>query len=428
MAFITIRHPDDRIENIALSQEKELTIGRASTNDLCFPKDPKISSRHCRIYYSPESGNFVLSDLRSTNGTVLNLNRISVDVALSDNDKIRIGDIRALFRNGELNLETTTTTKKVLKLASTRDIAPGLRTDTCVIPNFANIRRKPKLTLVNDYKLTTGETIGSYQILRKIADFQYGCIYSALGKDMNAGSVALKIFNAAFDIHHPAIDEFTNEVMTMRKIENPYFVRTLDGGAHFGHCFIVMDFISVDDLNMKIARHAPFPEFEALSIAYTVASALEIAHSSVGCIHGMLSPASVLIDSDDNLMIKGHGLANWMTKYIAGGKPITLPWYTSPEQAMCAPFDWQSDVYSLGIILFQLLTGSVPFHSTSDREILDMQLRTPLPDTKAINPNTNVSAPTHEMLAKMTSKSPKGRYASWQEILTRMEEISATLN
>lgn len=427
MAFITVRHPDDKIENIALSQDKELSLGRASTNDLCFPKDPKVSSRHCSIYYNAEIGGFILRDLRSTNGTILNLNRIAADVALSDNDKIRIGDIRILYRVGELNMETTTTTKKVLKLASSRDSAPGLRTDTCVIPNFANIRRKPKLTLINDYKLSTGETVGTYQILRKIADFQFGCIYSALGQDINAGSVALKIFNAAFDVHHPAIDEFTNEVLTLQKVDNPYFVRTIEGGAHFGHCYIVMDFISVDDLNMKIAKHAPFPEFEALSIAYTVASALEIAFSQFGCIHGMLSPASVLIDGDDNLMIKGHGLSRWMTKFIGGGKPVPLPWYTSPEQAMCAPFDWQCDVYALGVILFQLLTGAVPYHSSSDREILDMQIRTPLPDTKVVNPNTYVSKATHELLAKMTAKSPKDRFASWQELLSAMEAISANL-
>ena len=427
MAFITVRHPDDKMENIALASDKEFTLGRASTNDLCVPKDPKISSRHCRIYYNAEIGGFVLSDMRSTNGTILNLNRISVDVALSDNDKIRIGDVRILFRIGELNMETTTTTKKVLKLASTRDVAPGLRTDTCVIPNFANIRRKPKLTLVNDYKLSTGESVGPYQILRKIADFQFGCIYSALGQDINAGSVALKIFNAAFDVHHPALDEFANEVHTLRKVDNPYFVRTLDGGSHMGHCYLIMDFISVDDLNMKIARHAPFPEFESLSIAYTVASALEIAYSKFGCLHGMLSPASVLIDGDDNLMIKGHGLARWMTKYIGGGKPVPLPWYTSPEQAMCAPFDWQSDVYSLGIILFQLLTGSVPFHSSSDREILEMQIRSALPDTKVINPNTYVTKATHDLLARMTAKSPRERFSSWEELLASMESISSSL-
>ena len=425
MAFITVRHPDDKIENLGLDPEKELSIGRSSTNDLCFPKDPKISSHHCRIYFNRDIGGFVLSDLRSTNGTILNLNRISADVALSDNDKIRVGDIRVLFRAGELNVETTTTTKRVFKLASSRDETPGMRTDTCVIPNFANIRRKPKLTLVNDYKLNSGDNMGSYQILRKIADFQFGSVYSALGPDLNAGSVALKIFNAAFDIHHPAIDEFNNCILELRKIDNPYFVKTVGGGANAGHCFIVMDFVAVDDLNMKIALHAPFPEFEALSIAYTVGAALEIAFTNYGTIHGMLSPASVLIDGDDNLMIKGHGLSKWMTRYISGGKPVPLPWYCSPEQSMCASFDWQSDIYSLGIILFQLLTGSVPFHSSSDREILDMHIRNPLPAPRNVNPNISVSEATVELLNRMTAKSPKERFASWRDLLTAMEGVSA---
>jgi EAL and modified HD-GYP domain-containing signal transduction protein len=199
-----------------------------------------------------------------------------------------------------------------------------LRTDTCVIPNFGNIKRKPKITVVNDFKLSTGESAGKYQILRKLADFQFGSVYSALGPDVASGSVALKIFSSAFDIHHPAIDYFNNEMMRLTKFDNPYFVRVLDSGVHMGHCFLVMDFVSVEDLNMQIAVHAPYPEFEALSIAYTVAGALEQAQSSHGITHGMLSPASVLIDPDFNLMIKGHGLSGWMSKFISDGKPVFI--------------------------------------------------------------------------------------------------------
>ncbi len=426
MAFITIRHPDNKIENIVLEPGKELSLGRASTNEIAFPKDAKISSKHCKIYYSPEIEQYVLSDLRSTNGTILNMNRISADVSLSDNDKIRIGDIRLLFRSGTLNEATTTTTKKVLRLAATKNDEKEQRTDTCIIPNFANIKRKPKLTMMNDFSLTQGEKVGEYQIVRKLADFQFGGVYSAMSPSFQ-GAVALKIFSLAFDVHHPGLDDFNNCLFKLQHFSNPYFVKTVGGGSHLGHCYQVMDMVSVEDLNMKIAKHAPFPEYEAITIVYTVAAALESAFAGSDIIHGMLSPSSVLIDAEDNLMIKGHGLAHWMTKHISGGKPISLPWYASPEQAMQASFDWSADLYSLGVIFFQLLTGEVPYHSPSDREILDMHLKEPLPNPLETNPNISMCAGTLELLAKMTAKNPKDRFRSWPELLQALEELSANL-
>jgi len=426
MAFITIRHPDNKIENIVLDPAQELTLGRASTNAICFPKDPKISSKHCKIYFNSEIGQYILSDLRSTNGTILNLNRISADVSLSDNDKVRIGDIRLLFRSGNLNDSTTTTTKKVLRLAATKNDEKEVRTDTCIIPNFANIKRKPKLTVVDDFTLPQGEKVGDYQIVKKIGDFQYGGVYAAMTPAFQ-GAAALKIFNLAFDVHHPGLDDFNNTIFKLQHFDNPYFVKTLGGGSHLGHCYQVMDMVSVEDLNMKIAKHAPFPEYEAITIIYTVASALESAFAGNDIIHGMLSPSSILIDAEDNLMIKGHGLAHWMTRHISGGKSISLPWYASPEQAMCASFDWAADLYSLGIVFFQLLTAEVPYHSPSDREILDMHLKEPLPNPLETNPNISMCAGTLELLAKMTAKNPKDRFGSWPEFLQALEHLSANL-
>lgn len=426
MAFVTIRHPDNKMENVPIPTDKETVFGRSSTADVPFPKDPKISSKHCKIYFDPSLQLFILSDLRSTNGTILNLNRISADVALTDNDKIRIGDIRLLFRLGELNAPTTTTTKKVFKLANKTDVKE-VRTDTCVIPNFANIKRKPRLTVDNDFSLSSGSNVGKFQIVDKLADFQYGSVYSAMPHNFQ-GRVALKIFNMAFDIHHPGLDEFNNCLARLVHLDNPYFVRTVDGGVHMGHCYLVMDFATIEDLNMKIAKCAPIPEEDALSVIYTVAAALESAYASHRLIHGMVSPSSILVDSESNLMIKGHGLASWMTKYVSSGRPISLPWYVSPEQAMCAPFDWQADMYSLGIVLFQLLCGMVPYHSPNDREIYDMHLKLQLPNPRDYNPNIVVSDETLAILNRMAAKNPKDRFASWKDFLKTLEDLSSVLD
>ncbi len=420
MAYIIIRHPDNKTDEIKLSNDKSLSLGRAPVNDVCLNRDPKISGKHCVLSFDQASGRHLITDLGSTNGTIINLSRIAKSAVLRDNDKIRIGDIRILFRDGDPTEATsTTTTRKVKKIA----ISQAPTTDTCVIPTLANLKQAPRLTLVDNFHYEPGQLIERYEIISKIADFRFGSIYSVRlpGKTQR---LALKIFNRAFDIHHPGIDEFTNIINKLRTIENPYFVKITDSGVFRGHCFYTMEMVHAESLDKKLAAGHPLSEPEASSIVYTISLALNDAYNSYGIIHGHISPSEILIDNEDNLMILSYGMTSWIAKYFSDGRPVSLPWYMSPEQVSGHPAEWNSDMYSLGIIFFQMLTGVLPFYSENDKETLDMQLNSATPDPHRYNPNIALSDSIVELIWKMTEKNPASRFASWQDFRTAIESIS----
>lgn len=420
MAELIIRE-NEMTRKVPLQEGGEVIIGRSKDCGVSFPKDPKISGKHCRIYFFPEKNAFALGDLNSTNGTTLNHNRISTDILLSDNDKIKIGDVRILYRDS--TFASPTSTKKVLKLANRKQPEEEFdKTDTCVFPNMASIIRKPKITIVDNFELKSGATVGDYAVSRKIADFRYGAIYAAT-KANSTESFALKIYNNAFDVHHSAIDEFYNMMGLLSRIDNPYFVNIVDYMTHQGHCCYTMKFVEAGDLNLRIAESAPLPEYDALCIMYTIGAALDFICSEFKVIHGDLAPASIMIDDENNLVINSYGMTEWLMKHISGGAPLPSPYYISPEHVKGDAIDWYSDMYSLGVILFQLLTAQLPFNANTTEELHELHLRQELPAPRKVNPNIWISEETRILLLKMTAKDPAERFSSWGECLEVAEHI-----
>ncbi|OGV56045.1 MAG: hypothetical protein A2X49_07545 [Lentisphaerae bacterium GWF2_52_8] len=421
MPILIVRNKDNT-ESYTLEKGQEISIGRSSQNELSFPSDPKISNKHCKISYLEEKEAYVLSDLKSTNGTILNFNRISTGIILSDNDKIQIGDIRILFKTSAFT--TSTETERIKKVD--KGAAAEVSTDTCSIPNFANIKKEPKLTIVQDFNINPGDKVGDCTVSSYVGDFKFGALYSC-STPKKKNPLLLKVFNRAFDIHHPGIDEFYNAVNRTMLIESEYFVKTIERGVHKGLCFIVTESPEESDMNVRIAASAPFPEGEALTIVYTIASALDEAYKHQKLYHGELSPENIIMDEENNLKLRNHGLSPWIAKHLSGGRPFSSPWYISPEQLDGDPGDWKSDLYSLGIILFQLLSGFVPFHSDDIRELYRYHRDFNLPLPQDYNPNIKTSEATLNMLCKMTEKRPESRFRDWQEFLSSAEATFARL-
>jgi pSer/pThr/pTyr-binding forkhead associated (FHA) protein len=422
MAFLVIREKEDT-KNVKLEENQELTLGRSPACDVSFGGNITVSNRHCMIYYNPDKKSFVLRDLKSLNGTILNLNRISADIILADGDKIKIGDIRVMYK--ESNYNPSTKTRKILKIAKENQNNDYKVTATCVIPNLSNIKRKPEVQIFGNVSYNPGDCIGKYQIVKRLGNSRYGAVFFVKALEGGPQRYALKIYNKAFDVHHPAIDEFNN---TMSKIiqqqENPYLLGVVDSGIAQGHCYFVMKYVPEGNLNDIIATSAPFSEFDSLSITYTIGAALRDAYAAGHVVHGELCPDNVLIDSQYNILVRSYGMNSWVMKHISEGTPSALPWYISPEQITSAGEDWYSDLYSLGIIFFQLLTGYLPFQGDKQEAVYGMHLNKKLPAPLKYNPNISVSEASIEILKTMTKKSPGKRFASWDEFLEKMEEAS----
>ncbi|OGV37892.1 MAG: hypothetical protein A2020_09960 [Lentisphaerae bacterium GWF2_45_14] len=419
MAYLVVRDKE-LTYNVKLDESKEFTMGRSPANELHFDGNITVSNKHCIIVYNEEKSIFVLRDLKSLNGTILNLNRISADIALADNDKIKIGDIRILFKDGSTS-NPSTKTRKVLRLAKSRLPSELDATATCVIPNLTNIKRKPTVKVFDRILLRQGDIVGSYRIMRKIGDSRYGSVYMCTIGDKSK-FMALKIYNQAFDIHHSGIDEFYNILGKIIQIKSPYFLNIFDTGVHKGHCYYVMDYVPEGDLNDIIAKSAPFRESDAVCIVYTIADALREVYDSMKIVHGELSPDNILVDADSNILIRGCGISHWMKNYISESytKGI-MPWYVSPEQIEGQDPDWYSDLYSLGIIFFQLLTGHIPFPGDNKEVVYNLHLNKELPNPRSLNPNIAITDDTLSILSRMTKKSPRRRFSCWNELLQAME-------
>jgi serine/threonine-protein kinase len=234
------------------------------------------------------------------------------------------------------------------------------------------------------------------------------------------------MYNKAFDIHHPGIDEFYNSIGRMIQIKSPYFLKVLEPGNFQGHCYFVMEYMPEGDLNDIIARSAPFKEEDALSIIYTIADALKDTYNEHKIVHGELTPDNILIDSEYRLLLRGYGMSRWLHKYIHD-KFVQgmIPWYTSPEQIEGKIPDWYSDLYSLGVIFFQLLTGYLPFQNESKEIVCNMHLNKRFPDPRNLNPNIAISDQTVMALKRMGAKSPRRRFSCWEEFIETLDMIAA---
>jgi len=397
---------------VKLSEDKELIIGRSSSCDLIL-EDANISRNHCKIYYIPEEKSFILSDLGASNGTVLNSSRISGEVFLNDNDKIFIQKVEILF----IQEDSDKTITAKLKIASPVDL--GIPASSQI-----NIFKEEALSIGSPLSYGPGDMIGEYEILSKIKDFKFGTVYSTIKTSGNQKS-ALKLFNRNFSENQKAIDDFMTDLSNTSTLQHVGLVTNYDAGVHENRCYVTMEYVPFGDLNAFLIKHAPVQPKEALRIIKSIAHALKYAYNHDQTIHGNLNPAFVMFGENQNVIVTDNGLSNWMTEYLNDGISIALPWYVSPEQITgLEPVNWYSDMYSLGIMLFQMLSGALPFNSMNEDEIFAMQVEMKLPTPNDLNPNIKIQKNIRAILSKMTEKNPNDRFASWGSLIKSIDNLS----
>ncbi len=408
MALVIV-NVEGKKREIQLEENKEYIIGRHSDCDITI-EDKNVSRKHCKIYYSSEEKGFVLSDLGAANGTILNKNKIADDVILSNKDKIVILKNEIYFFDESMD-DTATA-----KIKTATPVSFGIPIQTRIIKD---IYKKEK----TNFSYKSGDMIGEYKVLELIKDFKYGAVYATQRKGA-LEKTALKIFTKDLSDNSQAMDDFMNDLTAVAKLDNKALVKNLEAGVHEGHCYVTMAFIPLGDLNSKLEKYAPLTPKNALEVVKDVATALDYAHKQERTIHANLNPAYIMFDKNENVVLTDNGLANWMTEYLADGISTALPWYISPEQISGERnIDWYSDMYSLGIILIQMLTGSLPYDSDNEEENLAMQLEMALPKPKELNPNVGVSKNVWDILTGMTQKKPEDRFQTWSALIKAIDMV-----
>jgi tetratricopeptide (TPR) repeat protein/tRNA A-37 threonylcarbamoyl transferase component Bud32 len=271
-------------------------------------------------------------------------------------------------------------------------------------------------------ELTTGSTYaGRYQIIEELGKGGMGKVYKAHDTEIKE-KVALKLIKPEIASDKKTIERFQNELKFARKISHRNVCRMYDLNKEEGNYFITMEYVSGEDLKSLIRRVKQLTVGTAISIAKQMCDGLSEAHR-VGVVHRDLKPSNIMIDKDGNTRIMDFGIARSLKgKGITGaGVMIGTPDYMSPEQVESKEVDQRSDIYSLGVILYEMVTGRVPFEGDTPFSV-GVKHKSEIPaDPKEIN--AQIPEDLSQVILKCLEKDKERRYQSAEEVRSELENI-----
>ncbi len=276
------------------------------------------------------------------------------------------------------------------------------------------------------HELTTGSTFaGRYQVIEELGHGGMGRVYKVQDTDIKE-RVALKLLRPEITLDKEAVERFSNELKLARKISHRNVCRMFDLGKADGTTFITMEFVPGEDLKSFIHRAKQLSIGTAISIARQVCEGLEEAHRQ-GVVHRDLKPGNIMIDKDGDAKIMDFGIARSLTgRGITGaGVLIGTPEYMSPEQVDGQDVDQRSDLYSLGVILYEMVTGRLPFAGETPLSIAHKQKYEAPVDPKKLN--TQLPDDLARIILKCLAKDRDKRFQSAAELGTELGRIAQAL-
>ena len=276
------------------------------------------------------------------------------------------------------------------------------------------------------HELAAGSTFaGRYQVIEELGHGGMGRVYKVQDSDIKE-QVALKLLRPEITLDQEAVERFSNELKLARKISHRNVCRMFDLGRAGGMTFITMEFVPGEDLKSFIHRSKQLSLGTAISIAKQVCEGLEEAHR-LGVVHRDLKPANIMIDKDGDAKIMDFGIARSLSgRGITGaGVMIGTPEYMSPEQVEGKDVNPRSDIYSLGIILYEMVTGRVPFEGDTALGIAMKQKEEAPKNPRLLNPN--LPDDLAGVILKCLEKDPAKRYLSAADVRAELERVEQGL-
>ncbi len=256
-------------------------------------------------------------------------------------------------------------------------------------------------------------TIPGYRFVQELAASASSLVY--LAESERAGEmVVLKILREEFDPQSVEYGRFLREYDLLSKIRDANVVRILDLGVSAAHAYIAMEYFPGGDLRARISRGMTPPQ--ALGAVSQMAHALEVVHE-VGVLHRDLKPGNVMVRADGSFALIDFGLAKQSaleTGDTAAGHIFGTPYYMSPEQGHGRELDARSDLYSLGVMFYEMLTGKKPFVAPKPMTVLYMHANAPRPE---LAPEMSAY---QSLLDRLIAADPDQRYGSASELLTAL--------
>ena len=268
-----------------------------------------------------------------------------------------------------------------------------------------------------------GMVIGDrYEVLEKIGTGGMSDVYKAKDHKLNR-LVAVKVLKQEFSENENFVSKFRVEAQSTAGLLHPNTVNVYDVGDEDGINYIVMELVDGITLKKYIEKKSRLSVKEAVSIAIQVAMGLEAAHNN-GIIHRDIKPQNIMISKEGKVKVTDFGIAKAATSNTITSNVMGSVHYTSPEQARGGYSDAKSDIYSLGITLFEMLTGRVPFNGDTTVAIAIKHIQEDLPSPAEYNDEIPISV--EKIVLKCCQKSPDRRYQSAAELIADLKKSLIT--
>ena len=257
-----------------------------------------------------------------------------------------------------------------------------------------------------------------YEVLEKIGTGGMSDVYKAKCHKLNR-FVAVKVLKQEFSENENFVSKFRTEAQAAAGMMHPNIVNVYDVGNENGIHYIVMELVEGITLKSYIEKKARLSIKEAISIAIQVSMGIEAAHNN-HIIHRDIKPQNIMISKDGKVKVTDFGIAKAVTSNTITSNVMGSVHYTSPEQARGGYSDEKSDIYSLGITMFEMLTGRVPFNGETTVAIAIKHIQEPIASPREYIPEIPISV--EQIVFKCTQKSPDRRYQSMAELIADLKK------
>jgi branched-chain amino acid transport system substrate-binding protein len=265
----------------------------------------------------------------------------------------------------------------------------------------------------------TGKQFGHYQIVAPLGEGGMAAVYKAYQPSMER-YVAVKVLPRHMASSEEFVNRFRREARLLAQLQHPHILPVFDYGEADGYPYIVMPFVQSGTLSELLhKREQSLPEVRRIMVQ--IGDALSYAHTR-GMIHRDIKPSNVLIDERGNCLLTDFGLARMAesaTQITTSGTVMGTPAYMSPEQGAGSTIDHRSDIYSLGVIFYEMVTGRVPYVAETPIAVVFKHIQDPLPSARKLNPNLTESVEL--VLLKALAKNPEDRYQTAEDFVEAIQ-------
>jgi eukaryotic-like serine/threonine-protein kinase len=260
---------------------------------------------------------------------------------------------------------------------------------------------------------------GRYRLEAKLGSGGMSTVYLARDETLDR-PVAVKVMHREMSEQEDQLQRFRQEARAVAKLTHPNVVSVIDAGEDGGYPYIVFEYVKGETLKQRIGRVGALDTQEAIAYAIEVGRGLGVAHAR-NMVHRDIKPQNVLIDEEGRAKLTDFGISRQLEQdgVTATGRVLGTTDYVAPEQAMGKAVDPRSDIYSLGVVLYEMLVGQVPFHADSQVGVAMKHVNEELPDVQRRRPEA--SAAVALVVERATAKNPDERYQTIAEMIDDLE-------